>query len=603
MTNEFEDMGDDQAEFEALGDEFEQRYRPARDWYTDEDVTNGGTAWTPTLEHLFDFMGVKQLQTRDINYLIQRFKLIRCLVPVTYFKEYWYGEKVIENPELERPVVKRDDEGKPVKKKGSDEYEVSKETVSEKVDPVIKRFRMMKKIVENKDGILELKMIEDKSSGQEEEGVNFYLVPVNEEGDKAVIGRKPTQDERDWVKEHYPDAKEETFWALDDHHSESETQEREVFYKTPKAFLRLSKRYWNRLRRRDPDWVIPKEHWVYGGLEHPDRLIPELSDRLINERGDVTIGALNEFEFLHFVKYFADHYFFEAEVRYTWQKLVRANAIRYLSRKGELTDKSLYDYMEEKAYDWWPPDRLIDFVDTMVEDPRRFDREPDPDDPDADFELSHRPAERAWSRFESLSCLRHIVRLPTHRGYKNLDWSNSLIKYLTYEELRDLPNGHFRMSRHGVWVFGTGEYTLADAKRAVGDDWGGRESKGIWGNNWVFSECDKLTPQPEPLPESPTKAEVEAWNTATRARRDLMMAVAGFGPNDQKETVSAFYLAYGSYRENVGQGAGAIRGLLVYNREGTMVTADDFRKNYVTKCRDYDRGEIGILLRQVIFFL
>ena len=36
-------------------EEMDERYRPARDWYTHDEVMNGATAFTPTYEHVFDF--------------------------------------------------------------------------------------------------------------------------------------------------------------------------------------------------------------------------------------------------------------------------------------------------------------------------------------------------------------------------------------------------------------------------------------------------------------------------------------------------------------------------------------------------------------------
>ena len=70
---------------------------------------NGALSWTPTLETIFDFMGVKQLQTRDLNFLIQRYKLIRCLIPVTYFKRYFKTKVAVR-----RPVYETNSDGLPI---------------------------------------------------------------------------------------------------------------------------------------------------------------------------------------------------------------------------------------------------------------------------------------------------------------------------------------------------------------------------------------------------------------------------------------------------------------------------------------------------------
>lgn len=587
-----EDMGD----LDALSDELRQNARPARDWYSHSDVMNGGLAWTPTLEVVIDFMGVKQLQTRDLNYLLQRFKLIRCLIPVTYFRCYFH--ELVDEPVYE---YVKDEKGRPIF--DSDGKQEKKPKLKDG-EPATKK--VSKRVRKHEDGGFEVK---PEEKVWEVEGLDFELLRVNDKKEeKAIIGRKPTSKELDRIKD-IDNVTVETFWALDDHHTESEIQTREVFYRTPKRALDMAERRWRRFRRENPDWVIGKKHWVWGGLESHDRHVPQISDRFTTydivtrePTTVVTIGALNEFEFLHFVKYFTDHCFFDAGNRYKWQLRSRARSTRRLAREGRLDGKNIDDEMEETEYNWWSPDHLIDLVNDFVERPRRFDQYPDPADPNRDIDQRHTPADRAWNRYYSLGCLRHIVRLPRHVGYQKLDWSNALIKYPTYEELRDLPNGHFRMSRNGVWKFGTGEYTMADVQRATGDDWGGREARGVWKNDWVFARLDKLTPDPGPLSPDATETEKQTWNEANKARRDLMMATAGFSLDSQKETMSAYYFQLGSYRETVCKGAATIRGLLVLEREGRMVTANDIREKYLPMVRNYEDGEWTIIRRQIATF-
>ncbi|MEX0617230.1 MAG: hypothetical protein WD231_05555 [Candidatus Woykebacteria bacterium] len=568
------------------------RWTEQKRWFSTDEIVNGQIGFVATIDTaLWGILGTKQADHRNFNFQDVRYTIIRTLVPVTAFKRYFYRRVAITEK-----VYKKDGEGDLII--GGD---------GKPVEEAGKKTKKRVRVRVFTDGRISLNL---PPKDKEVEGVDFEVVAT-------VVNKEPN--EHEWsILLANEDIVFETLWWVDDTHQERETQEREVFNKTPRVFKHLLRNWMRKFQRENPNWVIPDKLLPYGGLEKAPRAvrraarggIRELYDRLtvydINTKERVvTIGALNDFEFLHFVSLVADRAFFDGQRRYDWKLKLRAHIVQNLSRKlgrdpenGEVMDEL------EKHLDWWGPDRGPDFIDERVEDPRRFDMVYDQFSPNADVTCSVTNWDRAWARFRALDSIRWIVRPPRAVGYKKMDVSDSLIDYPTYEEIRDLIgfNGHFRMSRNGVWKYGGGEYDTRDVAAALREDWGGRQSRQTWGDFWVWWELNKRYPHPGEVPENATSEQKRAWRSSMNRRRTMMRSTANYASETPMDTISTYYSLFGGRREDVCKGAAMIRGAIVSAREGAIITSKDLHEK-TRLVRNYSRGELQILEQEELFFI
>jgi hypothetical protein len=313
--------------------------------------------------------------------------------------------------------------------------------------------------------------------------------------------------------------KHETFMAMTTNYIEKNVQTRTYFCMTPKLALDLALRFWckwenGHLVARDPNYVVPVEYWVYGGME---RWIPQITERVqlvydVRTREPIVrLGAYRDFELVHFVKYATDALFFKEEVRWEWYKRLRAHWVKRLAKRLGRRPRieELEDALEE-AYDWWLPSTQHQWL-KVLENSMRFDTEPDLDDPNADIERGYSAADRAEKLVQACNLLSSVQKPPEPvRGrhdeikYKELNWDNAIISMVVFEEVRDLArfSGHFRQSRSQKWRHDSGLYDSGTINQGTGDEWGGAQSRSQYRLCWLWNLLDRLHPHPgmPPIP-------------------------------------------------------------------------------------------------------